>query len=128
MAKKKKQYNRVCVWCNTSFVSKACNTQNCFRCVKIKSKNKAEQVELDKIEWNKKYLKYKSYLYSDEWKLKREELFKLRGKKCERCKSENRIEVHHISYSMLYREPLEHLEILCNICHAKHHNKPHWSD
>lgn len=49
-------------------------------------------------------------------------LFKTRGKKCERCGSTKRIEVHHKTYVRLCNEKSTDLEVLCNLCHAKEHN------
>lgn len=67
---------------------------------------------------------YHDYLRSDKWKQKREDLFKIRGRRCERYvegKCSNKIEVHHKTYENIFDEKLEDLEVLCNVCHRKEH-------
>lgn len=70
-----------------------------------------------------KYQKYKTYLTSDTWKLKRKTVFAARGRKCERCPSTKVLQIHHKNYDSLYNERLEDLEILCLVCHKKEHKK-----
>lgn len=84
----------------------------------IKPKKKKEKVK--KSKFNKKYI---NYLKSAKWRKKREELFKVRGKLCERCGGDNIIQVHHITYDTLFDENLDHLEVLCKCCHIKHHRQ-----
>ena len=64
---------------------------------------------------------YKKYLRSKEWQDVRESLFKVRGKKCEECGSEEQINVHHKHYGSLYNEKLKDLQVLCRSCHRKTH-------
>jgi hypothetical protein len=66
---------------------------------------------------------YKKYLLSDKWQLKREKLFDVRGKICERCKSKKDIQVHHKTYKNIFNESLNDLEVLCKRCHMAHHRK-----
>ena len=47
---------------------------------------------------------YKEYLNSEKWKIKREALFIHRGKRCERCGSNENIQVHHIHYRNIFVE------------------------
>lgn len=67
--------------------------------------------------------KYKEYILSDKWKLKKQEVFKLRGKECEQCGSIHKIHVHHITYKNLGNENMEDLQILCFQCHMSKHDK-----
>lgn len=67
--------------------------------------------------------KYRAYLHSKEWKAKRQQLFKERGKKCEICGDTNQLEIHHITYDRLYNELSEDLLIVCNPCHSNLHKK-----
>ena len=67
---------------------------------------------------------YTNYLHSEEWQLKREEVFSLRGRKCERCNKDltNKIaDVHHKTYDRLFNELMEDLEVLCRPCHQEEH-------
>lgn len=64
---------------------------------------------------------YHQYLMSSQWESKRQELFKLRGKKCERCQDTKDIQVHHKTYDRLGQEKLTDLEVLCSACHQKEH-------
>lgn len=69
----------------------------------------------------KKPITYKEYLKSKKWFRKKQELFLLRGKKCERCPNVSRLQVHHKTYERLFNEKLSDLEILCSSCHKKEH-------
>ena len=73
-----------------------------------------------KDDWRKTY---KNYLQSPKWKQVRENLFKLRGKKCEDCGCTNNIHVHHIHYNTFMNELPEDLKVLCESCHEKEHLK-----
>ena len=65
---------------------------------------------------------YQFFLGSDEWKAIRDNLFILRGKQCERCRSTYNIQVHHLNYNKPWgQEEPEDLEILCETCHKKEH-------
>lgn len=68
-------------------------------------------------------LAYITYLESQQWRAKRNELFAVRGKKCEDCGATQRLHVHHLTYKNLFNEPLEDLQVLCHSCHKKRH--PH---
>ena len=65
---------------------------------------------------------YQFFLGSKEWGVIRDNLFSLKGKQCERCKSTHNICVHHLNYSKPWgQEEPEDLEILCRSCHEKEH-------
>ncbi len=66
--------------------------------------------------------KYREYLLSPEWRNKRKEVLIDRNNKCERCGSNNRLEVHHKTYERIFNEDLSDLELLCKPCHKKEHN------
>lgn len=68
---------------------------------------------------------YRKYLRSPEWKSKREELFKLRGKKCEMCGSTEKIHVHHLTYERIGDETMQDLQVLCEKHHMEQH--PKWN-
>jgi hypothetical protein len=65
--------------------------------------------------------KYELYLQSDEWAAIRNDLFAIRGKKCERCSNTKNLHVHHLHYKNIYQEEPADLEILCAKCHANEH-------
>jgi len=67
--------------------------------------------------------KYSDYLKSKDWANIRIDLFENRGKRCERCDSENRLEVHHLHYRNIFKEEPQDLVILCHSCHSKEHGK-----
>ena len=46
-------------------------------------------------------------------------MFKLKGKRCERCPQSYHIEVHHKHYRTFKREGLRDLEVLCLTCHNR---------
>jgi len=59
---------------------------------------------------------------SKEWAVIKNDLFMIRGKKCEICGSTVRINVHHLSYKNFGgNEEPEDLIVLCRICHEGEH-------
>lgn len=65
--------------------------------------------------------KYKDYLKSDDWAQIRIEIITKR-KRCERCGSKNKLQIHHKHYKNIFHEEPEDLELLCNNCHQKEHS------
>lgn len=71
-------------------------------------------------------ISYREQLNHKFWKDKREHIINIRGNKCERCGSENFLQVHHKKYikgklAWEYEDKL--LECLCGSCHKKHHEQ-----
>jgi hypothetical protein len=67
---------------------------------------------------------YSEYLDSDHWKQRRKEARIRAGNKCQLCGENHcQLQVHHNSYDNLGHEPDEDLIVLCDQCHAKHHEK-----
>ena len=67
-------------------------------------------------------MEYEDYLRTVWWKALRMQVRKERGR-CARCGSAKRLEVHHLNYTRLGREPREDLEVLCRTCHGDHHRR-----
>lgn len=68
--------------------------------------------------------KYIEYLDSSEWKIKRDKVFDLKGRKCQRCPNNIHIHVHHGTYENIYNENIEkELFVLCKNCHEEYHKK-----
>lgn len=63
----------------------------------------------------------KTYMASPEWKAKRKEKLQEVGQRCQGCSSDERLEVHHLTYERLGHERLEDLMVLCHTCHAAEH-------
>jgi len=75
-----------------------------------------------KVKANKnRKAEYEKYLKSSTWRKKREQLFALRGKRCESCSSENLLQIHHLTYERIFNESLDDLKILCKGCHSNAH-------
>ena len=66
---------------------------------------------------------YKEYLQSDEWQVKRKAALLRDGLRCQLCRGEKNLHVHHITYDNIYNEPLSDLITLCKQCHSKLHSK-----
>jgi HNH endonuclease len=62
--------------------------------------------------------RYDEYILSPQWEAKRQKVF-LERDRCERCGRANLLEVHHVTYERLGREPDSELEVLCSFCHTK---------
>ena len=64
---------------------------------------------------------YLRYLDSPEWRKKREEVFLFHGRFCCKCKTNNRLQIHHLTYVNLFNEKMEDLMVLCKPCHIIEH-------
>ena len=67
-------------------------------------------------------LPYKEYLNSDWWYYRRWKAIKRARFRCERCKKETWLQVHHKSYERLGCELDKDLEALCRKCHEYEHS------
>lgn len=95
------------------------------------SKNNKNNILKVKIKFKKaiitfryKYVDYKEYIKSEEWKVKRKEVLERDKFKCRLCGAkgtEYNLHVHHNSYDNLGNEPLEDLITLCKKCHETYH-------
>lgn len=61
------------------------------------------------------------YRKTDAWLQKRQLVLNRDGHECKVCGKIKRLQVHHLTYDMLFREPLEHLITLCFECHESVH-------
>lgn len=65
---------------------------------------------------------YSAYTPTPEWRYKKNEAFKLFGRKCQRCDASEKIEVHHKTYDRIGAENVNtDLAILCEDCHDLYH-------
>lgn len=70
------------------------------------------------------YQKYKNYIRSSAWLVKRSELIQHYLSKgweirCISCCSNESIQVHHLTYERLYAESVDDLVFLCIACHEE---------
>lgn len=64
------------------------------------------------------HITYAEYLLTDHWQFVRRAALWAAGERCQVCKSEKHLEVHHASgYSCLGAERPEDLVVLCRRCH-----------
>lgn len=63
--------------------------------------------------------RYRDYLDSPEWKVKRRELIEAAGRRCQRCEMAGALRVHHLSYDRLGHELPSDLEVICKLCHPE---------
>jgi 5-methylcytosine-specific restriction endonuclease McrA len=71
----------------------------------------------------KKYDKYKRYIKSKWWALKKEQALDYYEHRCGNCGSRYSLQVHHKNYKTLYKEQMCDLMLLCETCHLEHHKK-----
>ncbi len=64
---------------------------------------------------------YPQYLASRHWKRTKARKERTAGHKCERCRSDGRLQVHHKHYRTLWAETDADLETLCRVCHERCH-------
>ena len=66
---------------------------------------------------------YKTYIRSEAWRKKRQEVFALKGEWCDDCGTSSNLHVHHLTYDNLFNEKMEDLQVLCKSCHEKEHGR-----
>ena len=64
---------------------------------------------------------YNAYLQSEHWQQKRTRILQKRGKRCEVCGIQHRLQVHHLTYARLGNELDSDLKVLCWACHEREH-------
>ncbi len=79
---------------------------------------------MNKIELRK--VKYNAYIASPEWEIKRQEVFNKKWCSCEKCWSNKSLQIHHWTYTRLYKEKMKDLFVLCSNCHNELHKK-YWT-
>jgi hypothetical protein len=68
-----------------------------------------------------KFMPYKKYLETPEWKAKRERKLIDAGFRCQLCNESGELNVHHRTYKDRGNEDLRDLIVLCRGCHKKFH-------
>lgn len=67
---------------------------------------------------------YKTYLASDEWKIRRKVALDAAENRCQLCNSDKRPHhVHHRTYERCGRETAADLIVLCKDCHEQFHGR-----
>ena len=61
------------------------------------------------------------YLLSDHWKKLKARKYKQVGRKCEKCDTTKKLQVHHLEYRSVFDVQLGDLQVLCRPCHRKEH-------
>lgn len=92
-------------------------TQNLKRVRKMQKEKK----KLDES----KITSYNNQLQDKRWLAFREYVFAARGRKCERCGSEQHLQIHHpkyISGRAAWEYTCLDVMVLCSVCHMKTHN------
>lgn len=68
---------------------------------------------------------YEEQLKDSKWLAFREKVFKVKGRKCEKCGSILNLQIHHPKYKnnrMAWEYSINEVVVLCRKCHATEHN------
>jgi len=90
---------------------------------KILEKEEILQMSSHSLIENLKSMPYKEYLQTDHWKETRKKALHRANYKCQLCSNKDALNVHHNTYENRGQEKDEDLIVLCQECHAKHHEK-----
>ena len=82
-----------------------------------------KEIELRKNKDDAFFQKYSEYLLSNEWELKRQKVLKRANYICEACLEKEAIQVHHLTYKHVFKEPLFELVAICESCHELLHEE-----
>ena len=72
---------------------------------------------------SERYQRYLKYLNSDAWAKKRDMVLRRDNYLCQACLVNRATQAHHLTYSMLGREPLFDLIAVCAECHKEIHKE-----
>ena len=70
-------------------------------------------------------VEYYIYLASDDWRKRRRKALSLSGNKCQICRNQITLQVHHKMYDRLGNEDDNDLAVLCEECHKSVHGEPY---
>ena len=65
------------------------------------------------------------YLLSDHWKKLKARKYKQVGRKCEKCDTTKKLQVHHLEYRSVFDVQLGDLQVLCDDHHKEAHGLSH---
>lgn len=74
-----------------------------------------------RIASNQLSLEYNQYINSPLWFVKRAQILKQRGNRCEECGTTQELQVHHLHYRTFRDERPQDLKVLCEPCHKLWH-------
>lgn len=66
---------------------------------------------------------YKKYLQGDHWEEFKKLIFEWRGRKCQLCQSQRKLQVHHMTYKRRGKEDPRDVLIVCDSCHKFIHER-----
>ena len=88
----------------------------------FKKKLKERRMKRLKKEYSR--LTYKEQLNDLRWLKKREQVFKLKGRKCSVCGATHNLQIHHLRYlngKYAWEYKMKDLVVLCDSCHKHKH-------
>ncbi len=93
------------------------------RNLKQQSRKKRRKQKPPKLGWFNPdgTVNHRLYIHSPDWAERKRQYFSRHRRKCARCPSTERIQLHHKTYENLGMEKDEDLEPLCEDCHNMHH-------
>lgn len=63
---------------------------------------------------------YNQYINSPRWQAKRQQALKFYGSRCMVCRSQQKLQVNHLSYENFGNERMSEMSILCSSCHVEY--------
>jgi len=63
------------------------------------------------------------YLFSLHWKTLRAQKLESVGRKCADCGTSKKLQCHHLKYRSIFNVTLSDLQVLCEKCHRKEHDR-----
>jgi len=132
----KRGIKRTCLVCEADYTeyptsktdAKERGTKVCGKCHRERAERHwrayAEKVQnaAALVNWLKS-LPYHQYLDTEHWRAMRSAALNRSKFKCQLCKSEGHLNVHHNNYDRLGEEEHHDLVVLCRECHATFHGK-----
>lgn len=76
--------------------------------------------------YKKRFIPYQNQLLDKRWLNKREQVFKLKGRKCSVCGTTHNLQIHHLRYldnKYAWEYKMKDLIVLCDSCHKRKHCK-----
>ena len=90
---------------------------------RLKEDKPIKEVNVKKY-YKKKFIPYHDQLIDKRWIKKREQVFKLKGRKCIVCGNTHNLQIHHLRYldnKYAWEYKMKDLVVLCESCHKRKH-------
>jgi len=89
----------------------------------LRHQRKLNRQKKNKLAPSPRRLQYDTYINSPMWETRKNQYYQKHSRRCAACSTAAHIQLHHMDYSKIGREPDEHLIPLCGPHHLEFHER-----